>query len=334
MEWTRDIWIIGPPGSGKTTLLLWFPQSMLRTGKILVPQDRRTADKIYTWQHNFFQRGEFPASGDQQIRPDRDFSFSLIRADEWQRSYEENRGSSVLGMVKIHDYPLSLDSEVLLPEALLSDGLEQDLGIALCVDITQLSYSLVGYMEKVVDFLYQRNIKRKQNSRLALVITRSELAVHQRSEQIWEYISANSNGLEDRRLLLDGQDILDKEAASYDYKKSDGNVRTVEPQRRIEAYVRDILWGRGKGNISKQFSFIEYRLFTATAVGIATDQQGLERPNVTNGTSENPVTPPVEGPIEAPEPNLMERTGKVFDRLQLWSSGIDSIFTHTLGSLP
>ena len=299
-ETRTNIWVVGADGSGKTTLITLFPIAALRVGWILVPDDS-TARNIYGWQHDFFSNGKFPPNGTNQ-RADK-FIFENFTPPDWEVSQSGSGRLPTQRSVSVIERSLSsgYDNERFEEELEAQANINEEFGIIYCLDVNHPDESSIAHLQDIVRAL--SNSKRKNTRRLCIAFTKSDILAQPR------YLGENN------------RKIFDDEIPSG----NDGSKRqkiNLSPNVVIEIVEQNLGLGTA-GDLSeivsavssqkKRTAHIETSFEVCTSVGVAKDQDDNYRPNVQN---------------------LDVESTDVYERHQLWWSGVERVLLRAHGTMP
>ena len=299
-ETRTTIWVVGAEGSGKTTLITLFPLAALRLGWILIP-DQDTARYIYQWQHDLFSRGMFPPKGDAQ-RSD-DFAFSNFKPADWEMSQLGNGRLRTQRTVTVVEHSLSSDYDnVAFEEQLMRQAnINEEFGVVYCLDVNQPDVSCISHLQDIVKAFGET--KSKKTRRLCLAFTKAD-------------ILAQPNRLGgNRRKVFDDEYPWGIEADRRQKLNIVTNNILEDLERNLGlnaiSELREVISGTaGHGQRSNR---LETSFEVCTAVGVAKDREDNYRPN-----------------IQDPE----FESNEVYERHQLWWSGVDRVFMRAHGAMP
>lgn len=285
----NTIWVVGEEGSGKTTLITLLPIAALRMGWILLPDDNTTTGQhIYDWQHQLFSAGKFPPSWDDQRA--KDFTFSHLNPEEWQRSQLMNRRQRNHRSVVVVEQTIPRGDDTLpfSEELSLQASVNQEFGVIYCLDVNHPSEASTTHLRDIVKALGQS--RSKSIRRLCIAFTKADLLGQENLpgtglSRMLRVENFGEDG-EDRRhsLSVTSEQILEF--------MEQGSVRglreSVSTQERLECSFE-----------------------VCTAVGVAKDDTETYRPNVREDN---------------------DHSADVYDRLQIWWSGIDRVLLRVHGA--
>ena len=298
-ETRTTIWVVGAEGSGKTTLITLFPIAALRLGWILLP-DQSTARFIYGWQHDLFSNGMFPPKGDTQRS--HKFSFSNFKPADWEMSQLGNGRVRTQRNVTVVEHCLSSDYDnVAFEEELKRQAnINEEFGIIYCLDVSQPDVSCISHLQDIVNIFGET--KSKKARRLCIAFTKADVLAqphHLGDNRRKVFDDEYPWGVEsDRRQKLnivtnDVLEILEKNLG----------IGAIQE-------LRDVFSGTAAQG--KQSNRLETSVEVCTAVGVAKDEEDNYRPNVQDSDV---------------------NSNKVYERHQLWCSGIDRVFMRAHGAM-
>jgi len=299
-ETRTNIWVVGADGSGKTTLITLFPIAALRVGWILVP-DENSSRIIYGWQHDFFSNGKFPPKGIDQ-RADK-FSFSNFNPPDWEISQLGSGRLRTQRSVSVVERSLSsgYTNEKFEEELEAQANFNEELGVIYCLDVNHPDESSIAHLQDIVNAL--RKSKRRKIRRLCIAFTKTDLLAQPRflgenNLKIFddEYLLGNG-GSRRQKINILPNDVLEIVEQSLGF----GATRDL---REIVSAVASREKGTGR---------LETSFEVCTAVGVAKDQDDKYRPNVQE---------------------LDVESDDVYERHQLWWSGIERVLMRALGTMP
>jgi len=296
-ETKTTIWVVGAEGSGKTTLITIFPMAALRLTWILLP-DQNTARYIYGWQHDLFSNGIFPPRGDAQRS--KTFSFNNFKPIDWEVSQLGNGPLRTQRNVTVVEHTLSTDYDnVAFEEELkFQANTNEEFGIVYCLDLNQPDDTCISHLQDIVKALGET--KGKKPRRLCLAFTKADILArpqHLGDSRRKVFDDEYPWGVEsDRRQTLN---IL-----------TNNVFESLQPNLGVGAAeeLKEIISG-ARNRTERLDTSIE----VCTAVGVAKDQDDNYRPNVQDS-----------------DVGLSE----VYERHQLWWSGIDRVFMRAHGAMP
>lgn len=305
---TKTIWIVGPEGSGKTTLLLLFPLAALHFGRILLPQDDTTERFMYEWQDNFFVKGQFPPSGNDQSS--RHFTFEYLTKQEWEEYHLKGLSTPKPRTLEVWEHTCSRDN-LLPPDPGVKSIRSGDLGLIYCIGADNMGvYPHVERLIGIVENLHR--LRQRKVTNLCLAVTKADLEVHDHPG-MWSNTVTPGGGPEDRILTIAPQELLRQASikSSGEHEAQEVQQQSKDWNMRVSAYVQDLM--DGVGNDDKQLRNIRHGLHVCTAVGVVrSESDGQEVPNV----------------------QQTEHNGfKVLDRLQIGWNGIGNLFTDAYGEV-
>ncbi len=299
-ETRTNIWVVGAHGSGKTTLITLFPIAALRVGWILVPEDS-TARNIYRWQHDFFSNGKFPPNGTDQ-RADK-FTFNNFKPPDWEISQLGSGRLRTQRSVSVIERSLSsgYDNEKFEEELEAQANINEDFGIIYCLDVNHPDESSIAHLQDIVSALGKS--KRKKTRRLCIAFTKSDVLAQpgylgENNRKIFDdEVPPGNDGSRRQKINISPNIVIEIIEQNFGLGTT-GDLRefvsSVTSQR------------KGTGNLETSFE-------VCTAVGVAKDQDDNYRPNVQD---------------------LDVRSPDVYERHQLWWSGVERVLLRAHGTMP